>query len=227
MPASAVTQVGSLRQRSISKSKAACSPRSSSPRSSVGTNGRTRPNTAARSASGVSHKRAASAMSQPSALTAAPRAETASATRAVMSTAETLQARRSRMRPTVCSNASPGLSLSRQMVTSRPCSGLQSALCGDFAPFIGEMPTWSGKMRRATSALAFALDNHHRRVRALGEQFEPVKRTRIGDVLPAPLLSSGLAVFPPCPGPELLLAVGLVVAADEAEPAAIRIAIGP
>ena len=72
-----------------------------------------------------------------------------------------------------------------------------------------------------------ALDNHHRGVGPLGEQFEPVERTRIGNVLPAPLLLSGLAVFPPCPGPELLLAVGLVVATDEADSAAVRIAIEP
>ena len=72
-----------------------------------------------------------------------------------------------------------------------------------------------------------ALDNNHRGVWPLGEQFEPVERTRIGNVLPAPLLLSGLAVFTPCPGPELLLTVGLVVTADEADPAAVRVAIDP
>ena len=79
---------------------------------------------------------------------------------------------------------------------------------------------------RGVGAL-LALDNNHRGVGPLSEQLEPVERTRIGNVLPAPPLLSGLAVFTPCPRPELLLTVGLVVAADEADPAAVRIAIEP
>jgi hypothetical protein len=85
----------------------------------------------------------------------------------------------------------------------------------------------TGKEAARDVGALLALDNDHRGVGPLGEQFEPVERTRIGDVLPAPLLLSSLAVFPPCPGPELLVAVGLVVAADEANPVAIPVAINP
>jgi hypothetical protein len=84
-----------------------------------------------------------------------------------------------------------------------------------------------GKNRARDVSALLALENHHLGVGPLSEQLEPIERTRIGNVLPAPPLLPGIAVFPPCPRPELLLTVGLVVAADEAEPAAARIVIEP
>ena len=84
-----------------------------------------------------------------------------------------------------------------------------------------------GKDAARDVAHCLALDNNHRGVWPLGEQFQPVERTRIGNMLPAPLLLSGLAVFTPCPGPELLLTVSLVVTDDEADPTVLRIAIEP
>jgi hypothetical protein len=91
------------------------------------------------------------------------------------------------------------------MVMSRPCNGLQSASCGERAQFISETAvTWKNAARDVGALLA--LYNDHRGVGPLGQQFEPVERTRIGNMLPAPLLLSGLAVFTPCPRPELLVA---------------------
>src|SRR5690348_176307 len=53
---------------------------------------------------------------------------------------------------TFCAKSRPAASLSGQITTDRPAITVQLACCGDFAPCIGVVATYSGKCCGAASA---------------------------------------------------------------------------
>ena len=57
--------------------------------------------------------------------------------------------------------------LSGQMTRLRPATGDQSVLCGDSAPFIGEMATQSGNSRPAPTRGPPSLPDMHERLKII------------------------------------------------------------